>query len=534
MLNPLAHGPDLHKNGSTDPMDNRALNKKWEFNTTGFLLVLAGIVLVGVVIRFYGLANRGLWFDEIGLWYEALSGNPSRHAGPLVQWLSFFFFALIRSATPFALHILPAVFGAAAIPLVFLLSKQTGNRNAGLLSAGLLMLSPMAIYYSQEARPYGYFLFLTTLLYISFLRAHVDHSPGHWLLYGFVTLLCCLTHLLTLQILGAFFLFSVAAMVVPLFSDQDHGFRIRRFFCFSITSFIGASLGTLWAFYRPDVTIVLHGFYPKGLLAFLRTAFVSLGPAIYYANSPLGLVDVLGGVYVILYFVGLWRFHKQKKHDLILFFLLAICVPLIINYMTLGRKGHWPWVRYISHLIVPYLVVIAFGIEYISGRLKHITLKVILMTLLFLSLFPGIWRWHQDALRSRSSKTIQWTNQIVSLSSKLKGIIIYPQWRNMRLPSKYFLYRKDRLPIYLVYKGKLERIIGIPSLGHITTIPQGTNREKVELESGLYALYYGPFWVKRCEDLSEELKETYVVLSREDLLPPRGIPICHIASKRLE
>ena len=134
------------------------MNEKWEFNSTRILLVLTGMFLLGLVIRFYGLGNRRLWYDEVYLWHGVLANNPSPHDGPLVQWLSFLFFALIRSATPFDLHILPAVFGAAAIPLTFLVSTQTGHRNTGFLTAGLLMLSPMAIYYSQEARPYGFFI----------------------------------------------------------------------------------------------------------------------------------------------------------------------------------------------------------------------------------------------------------------------------------------------------------------------------------------------------------------------------------------
>jgi uncharacterized membrane protein len=514
-------------------MGNKVLNKKWKYNSTRTLLVLAGMFLLGLVIRFYGLGNRGLWYDEVYLWHGVLANSPSPHDGPLVQWLSFLFFALIRSATPFAHHILPAVLGAAAIPLSFLVSTQIGHRNAGFLTAGLLMLSPMAIYYSQEARPYGFFIFLTTLLYSSFLRAHTDHSPGRWLLYGFFTFLCCLTHLLTFQILVAFFFFSVASMSVQLFSDQNRSLLIRRFFHFLITSLIGAGIGTLWVFYRHNpIAIALEGFYPKGLLSYLRTALVSLGPMINYAKSPLGLADLLGGIYVVLFFVGLWYFHKQKKYDLILFFLLAICVPLLINYMTLGEKGFWPWVRYISHLIVPFLVVIACGIEYISRYLKYRTLKIILVAILFLCLSPGIWKWHQNALKSRSSEMIQWTNQIVSMSSKLKGIIIYVKWRNMLIPSKYFIYRKDMLPVYFLSNGKLSRIIGVPSLGNITTIPQSTNHKKVELESGLYALIYNKINPKECQDLSKALKETYFVSCREDQSPRGGILITHIAAKR--
>jgi hypothetical protein len=299
-----------------------------------------------------------------------------------------------------------------------------------------------------------------------------------------------------------------------------------------ITSLIGAGIGTLWVFYRQNPTNVLEGFYQRGLFSYLRTALISLGPIIYYARSPLGLVDLLGGVYVVLFFVGLWHFHKQKKYDLILFFLLAICVPLLINYITLGHKGTWPWVRYISHLIVPYLVVIACGIEYISGCLKHRTLKIILVAILFLCLSPGICIWYQNAPKSRSSEMIQWTNQIASMSSKLKGIIIYVKWGNMLIPSKYFLYRKDILPIYFLNNGKLARIIGIPSLGNITTIPQKTNNKKVELESGLYALLYNQINPKGCQDLSKELKETYFVSCREDLSLRGGIQISHIAAKR--
>jgi hypothetical protein len=158
--------------------------------------------------------------------------------------------------------------------------------------------------------------------------------------------------------------------------------------------------------------------------------------------------------------------------------------------------------------------------------------------MLFLCFSPGIWIWHQDAQRSRSSEMIQWTDQIVSMSSKLKGVIIYvkPEWatEDMRIPSKYFLHRKDTLPVYFVNNGKLGTIIGIPSLGNITTIPKITNREKVELESGLYAIIHKRNKRSMCQGLSKALKEEYSVSCHEDSSPRGSIMLSYITAKRPE
>ena len=71
----------------------------------------------------------------------------------------------------FGLRSLSALFGAATVPVAYLIGRQLASRRAGLILAALVAVNPMLIWYSQEARSYALLVFFGALSLLFFVRA---------------------------------------------------------------------------------------------------------------------------------------------------------------------------------------------------------------------------------------------------------------------------------------------------------------------------------------------------------------------------
>jgi mannosyltransferase len=122
-----------------------------------WLLVLA--VGAALALRLVALDRKSLWLDEAAtLRYAAQDLNDIVFARqelhpPLYYVLMHYWTKLGRSE--FALRFPSALAGAAAIPLLYWLVREWGDRWSALTSAWLLAIAPLHVWYSQEARMYA-------------------------------------------------------------------------------------------------------------------------------------------------------------------------------------------------------------------------------------------------------------------------------------------------------------------------------------------------------------------------------------------
>ncbi|NEO84607.1 MAG: hypothetical protein F6J87_10190 [Spirulina sp. SIO3F2] len=164
-------------------------------------LVLGLILSLGLVLRLWRLASKPLWVDEIITSIFGLGRNfdqfPADKALPLTAVPDLFtlkadvgcgaiashlasqsthpplFFCLLHSwlvtiapwTDNFAWQVrsLSVVWGVAAIAALYLLNRLAFSPTAGLVGAGVMALSPFAVYLSQEARHYTLPITLITL-----------------------------------------------------------------------------------------------------------------------------------------------------------------------------------------------------------------------------------------------------------------------------------------------------------------------------------------------------------------------------------
>ena len=213
-------------------------------------VILVILVLLGLAIRAYGIGRLDFWYDEMGMWLYSLTGTPFPHSPPteppLMPWLMFIWMWWMKSGDSFHIHFLPALLGSLAIPVSYLFAaKVDDSRITGLVAAALTTLSPMAIFYSREGRPYALFILVSSSLYLSFIWAHDKNSKPAWLSYSLLLCLSGLSHLLTAEIAVVLLIFAIATRFMAPLSSGGPDLRARRFIHFLLFSFAGG-VGILW------------------------------------------------------------------------------------------------------------------------------------------------------------------------------------------------------------------------------------------------------------------------------------------------
>lgn len=143
---------------------------------SNYLIIL--IFLLGLFLRIYGIGSESFWLDE------AYSEKISRlnlvdivktiidehENNPPFYYMLLHYWTAIFGNDEFSLRLLSALFGSMSILLIYSLGNLIVNKSVGLMAALILALSVFQVKYSQEARCYSLFLFLTLSSYYSFLK----------------------------------------------------------------------------------------------------------------------------------------------------------------------------------------------------------------------------------------------------------------------------------------------------------------------------------------------------------------------------
>ena len=131
------------------------------------LLALLAIMLLGAVLRFYGLGFQSLWGGELASWDLGERDTILRvfqdGTQPPLYFLILHFSQWIFGDSEWALRIPSAVAWWLCIPATYLLGKKLYSEREGIMAALFLTVLWHAVYYSQEARPYSMLILLSIL-----------------------------------------------------------------------------------------------------------------------------------------------------------------------------------------------------------------------------------------------------------------------------------------------------------------------------------------------------------------------------------
>ncbi|MGH2792484.1 MAG: glycosyltransferase family 39 protein [Actinomycetota bacterium] len=152
-------------------------------------LFLGAVMIVGLILRL--LVTRGIWLDEattvaqiqlsFGDMFESLRTSdvhPPLHY--VVLWLS----SRVLGISEMAVRMPSIIAGLALIPAVYALGKELYDVNTARLAAVLTAVAPFAVWYSQEARMYGFFMLFGVLAVFGQVRALRTGRTSDWAIYA--------------------------------------------------------------------------------------------------------------------------------------------------------------------------------------------------------------------------------------------------------------------------------------------------------------------------------------------------------------
>lgn len=246
---------------------------------------LVVILLAAALLRFGFLGSKSLWFDEAfsvsyattpldELWSPNL---PWPESHPPLYYVALHFWIPLFGTSETAVRLPSALISLLNVGLLYLLVRRLLGRRVALIAAALLALSPLAVWYAQEARMY---VFVTC----SGLLAALLLTGNHWLMALPLTAVLAL---------GFYFDYTMLPLWVALSAVWLVWWRYRRASWTLLLAWLGATLGgALLALpWRDEFFEVLESF--NGVYFFLRlhdvTGFPFLTPVQY-----LLLLGVLG------------------------------------------------------------------------------------------------------------------------------------------------------------------------------------------------------------------------------------------------
>lgn len=283
---------------------------------------LAVLVPLGAVLRIYDLGTESLWIDEVftttmateRTLRELLFVVPTFEPHPPLY--NVFVWAWVRLAgeSAVAVRAPSVVFGVAAIPLVYVLGRDLFDRWTATAATLLFTVSPLQIWYAQEARMYALLVAATLVSFLAYRRLPDATDRRSTAVYVVAALVLGYTH-----VYGLFVLLAQGTDAVRRRYRGDGGLSWRR-----ITTLYGGLLLGLspWTGLLVARTLVPEWF-PPDAAAWLR------------APTGLELADALR-----LLSVGATR--DTRPYDAlaapsdVFVFVVGLCLFLVVAFYTLG------------------------------------------------------------------------------------------------------------------------------------------------------------------------------------------------------
>jgi mannosyltransferase len=347
---------------------------------------LAAITLLAAVLRFATLDLQSFWYDEaytpvhvlhagLGATLRAVSHTENT---PPLWYVLIWGWSRLWGTGAVALRSLSALAGVLTVPVAWGIGCELVGRRAALVTATLVAVNPLFVWYSQEARVYSLFTLLTALAMLCFLRATCEPTTRRLAAFAVAGALALLTHY--------FAVFLLAPMCVWLLLA---GYRARRH----------AALGAVGAVGLVGVALIPlivaqggHGTQWIGRWA-LSSRLEAI-PQYYltgYSGAPLGHALELLVALLILVGIGygLWCvLEPREERGALIALVLSACGMLIpVALVAVGADYLAP--RNLLAAMIPLTALIAVVI--VANRTGRVGMAIVgLIALAFLAITTDI------------------------------------------------------------------------------------------------------------------------------------------------
>ena len=163
---------------------------------------LAALIVLAAALRLATLTEQGFWYDEaftpVHVLHPSLSSTLNavvhhENTPPLWYLLAWLDTRLFGDGA-LALRLPSALAGIATVPIVWAVGKELSGRRAALIGAAIIAVNPLFVWYSQEARAYGLFVFFAALAMLCFVRLLRAPSARRAAWFALSGALALLTH----------------------------------------------------------------------------------------------------------------------------------------------------------------------------------------------------------------------------------------------------------------------------------------------------------------------------------------------------
>jgi len=343
------------------------------------------VVLGGAALRFVGLAKESVWLDEatsITIARMDLASVVAWAAGdihPPLYYLALHLW-LGLGESEFAVRALSALFGVATVVIVYALARELFGRRVAWLSALLLALSPLHIWYSQETRMYVMVAMLCLLAsYVMLLALRRQHIC-YWAGYVLVSELALYTHYFALFVL----LFQGLFAVYWLWCNGSKALW-RKWLVASLV------IGLL---FLPWVPILYHqattgggGWVERSVgrpsLRALADTWINFSLGLDTRLYPVLLRRVAYVLFGVCVMFAVFRLGREREREAVLFCLMYVGLPLLAAWLLSQVKPMYT-IRYLLPFLPPYCILVAAGIETLEWKWVRVGVTLFLTGVLFI------------------------------------------------------------------------------------------------------------------------------------------------------
>jgi mannosyltransferase len=315
---------------------------------------LAAIVLLALVLRCSTLGLQSFWYDEaftpVHVLHASLGatlrGMVHTENTPPLWYVLIWAWSRVLGTGAVALRSLSALAGVLTVPVAWAIGKELAGRRAALVSATLVAVNPLFVWYSQEARAYALFVLLSAVAMLCFLRAEREPTPRRLAAFALSGSLALLSHY--------FAVFLLAPMVLWLLRRREH-LRV-------VAPAVGA-IGLVGVALLPLIS-AQGGHGTQWIGAWALSSRLQAIPQYYltgYSGSPLGHGIELLVLLVILAGLGfgLWRTLTPRESDAALLALALAACGVLLPVLLVAVGADYLAPRNLVAAMIPVTALIA-------------------------------------------------------------------------------------------------------------------------------------------------------------------------------
>lgn len=308
------------------------------------LIPLVLILALGWLLRLNGLDTESIWLDEATSILLGKAELPTlvRMAAedihPPLYYILLHIWLRLGGDSAFAVRALSATVGLLSIAIIFCLGRALLSQTAGLISALLLAISPLHIWYSQETRMYALVTLLSLAASYWFWRALTEDRPRLWLAYALCMAAALYTHYHALFIWLFHGIFALLWWISSRLSEKGGRFTRR--------ASLGRHTRWIWCWLAAQVGVatlfapwvpVLLGQVARGGGSWVEKTVGSPGPR------------ALAETWIDYSIGNAWQWYPSwlRRLGYILFALTLLLAAIAFCRRWLGADGFWRAIPYL-------------------------------------------------------------------------------------------------------------------------------------------------------------------------------------------